>query len=376
MSITDRARRQGGRVARGLAHRGRAGGEAVAEAGRLVRRDAELYGVPAPKIARRAAELRRAHGFSLGEAHRLGLLDPAAPPEAPRRYVSKRRLLAVQARLNPEELSHLTEEKTAFYRLAEGAGLPVPAVHAVLCHSGGGATGAGRPLQGRRAWIDWLERDSPEEFVVKPAKGYHGLNVRLVERHGRRLRLRGGEELSAAELCDRLLADRRFHVNLVQERMRNHPEMPGDPEVVSTLRVMALVGEDGGVEVLGCAMRIALGRADVDNIRGGATGNLLAEVDAAAGTVGRVCGIDGWGRFAPAASDRAPAPGTRLPLWEEAIALARRASAAFLPMRAPAWDIAVTPSGPVVIEANKWWDPLCPLGDGPGMLAAMEPATG
>lgn len=313
-----------------------------------MRQDAGLYGVPAAQIARRAAWLRRAHGFSLGEAHRLGLLDPAAPADAPGRYVSKRRLLAVQALLNPEELTHLTEEKTAFYRLAEGAGLPVPATHAVLCHSGAGATAAGRPLQGRRAWIDWLERESPEEFVVKPAKGYHGLNVRLVERRGRRLRLRGGEELTAAELCDLLLADRRFHVNLVQERVRNHPEMPGDPEVVSTVRVMALVGDAGGVEVLGCVMRIALGHADVDNIRGGATGNLLADLDAAAGTVGRVCGIDGRGRFAPAAHHDAPAPGTRLPCWDEALALARRASSAFLPMRAPAWALA--PVGVDLVE--------------------------
>lgn len=363
-------------MARGLAHRGRAGGEALAEAGRLVRRSAELYGVPAPAIARRAARLRRAHGFSLGEAHRLGLLDPAAPPEAPGRHVSKRRLLAVQARLNPEELSHLTEEKTAFYRLAEGAGLPVPATLAVLCHSGGGATGAGRPLQGRRAWIDWLERESPEEFVVKPAKGYHGLNVRLVERRGRRLRLRGGEELSAAELCDRLLADRRFHVNLVQERVRNHPGMPGDPDVVSTVRVMSLVGADGEVSELACCMRIAVGASDVDNIRVGTTGNLLAGVDAATGEVGIVYGIDGWGRFAVADEGRRPAPGAAVPAWDEVIALARRATRAFMPMRAPAWDIAVTGAGPVIIEANKWWDPTSPLPEMPAAVAAMEAAAG
>ena len=97
--------------------------------------------------------------------------------------------------------------------------------------------------------------------MVKPAKGYHGLNVRLVERRGRRQRLRGGEELSAAELCDRLLADRRFHVNLVQERLRNHPEMPGDPELLCSLRVITLVDARGRAGVLACLLRVATGGA-------------------------------------------------------------------------------------------------------------------
>jgi hypothetical protein len=366
------------RVVWGLAYRGREGADALAEAGRILRRDARLYGTSEAAIARRAAELWRGHGFTVAESHRLGLLDPAAPPEAAERHVSKRRLLRLQAALNPQELMHLTEEKTTFYRLAEAAGLPVPVTHAVLCHSGSGATAAGRPLQGRAAWVDYLEHEAPREFVIKPAWGYHGLGVRLVRREGGRLALRDGERLTAAELCDRLLAERRFRVNLVQERLRNHPDMPGDPDVLSSLRVITLVDERGEAAILAALLRIGVGTTDVSNLRGGRTGNASAEIDPATGTVVRLAGVDDHGKYVelPEPDGRVvPGLGWRVPFWDEAMDLARGAAAAFLPMRALAWDLGITATGAAVIEANKWWDPPTGFGGTPLMLARMRAAA-
>ena len=54
--------------------------------------------------------------------------------------------------------------------------------------------------------------------------------------------------------------------------------------------------------------------------------------------------------------------GFRLPLWEEAKSLVARAATLFLPMRCIGWDVALTPSGPALIEANMWWDPSNLLG--------------
>jgi hypothetical protein len=52
-----------------------------------------------------------------------------------------------------------------------------------------------------------------------------------------------------------------------------------------------------------------------------------------------------------------------VPFFEESCALVRRAAPAMLPMRTLGWDVALTPGGPVVLEANNWWAPFGPLTD-------------
>ena len=62
--------------------------------------------------------------------------------------------------------------------------------------------------------------------------------------------------------------------------------------------------------------------------------------------------------------------------WEEARALALRAAAAFAPLRTVGFDIAPTPAGPVLIEANAWWSWLPDTEGGPDpVLAALRDAV-
>jgi len=63
-----------------------------------------------------------------------------------------------------------------------------------------------------------------------------------------------------------------------------------------------------------------------------------------------------------------PLKGFRLPFWDEAMTLARRATALFVPLRTIGWDVAITAEGPVLIEGNARWDP-------PNMLAASPADT-
>jgi hypothetical protein len=44
-------------------------------------------------------------------------------------------------------------------------------------------------------------------------------------------------------------------------------------------------------------------------------------------------------------------------MWNAVVELGKKAALAFLPSKCLGWDIAVTPAGPVLIEANRYWDP-------------------
>ena len=74
-------------------------------------------------------------------------------------------------------------------------------------------------------------------------------------------------------------------------------------------------------------------------------------------TVGKAweCHIDQW--FDTHPDTGVPFAGLRIPMYEEALALVRNASRHFGFMRTIGWDVAITPDGPMLIEANAYWNP-------------------
>ena len=63
--------------------------------------------------------------------------------------------------------------------------------------------------------------------------------------------------------------------------------------------------------------------------------------------------------------------GLALPDWEAARALVLSACKAFLPVRTLGWDIALTPGGPVAIEANTRFGAL-PFAGARDLVARLE----
>ncbi len=126
----------------------------------------------------------------------------------------------------------------------------------------------------------------------------------------------------------------------------------GNDETLHTLRLVTLVRRDGGAELLWAALKRGVSGSGVDNIGKGATGNVfrVVEADGTLGvTVDRRIGAPGWIWEEPSG------PPERIPCWDDAVALACRAAVEFPGMRTLGWDVAVTPDGPRVIEANAHW---------------------
>ena len=103
-------------------------------------------------------------------------------------------------------------------------------------------------------------------------------------------------------------------------------------------------------------MRLGIGDAAVDNFRGGTLGNLSCSVDPETGVVFDACRIrdDGLG-LTPSPT----IPGTSIQVdgcacrtGMPAREMVLRASPEFLPVRTIGWDIALSPDGPVALEAN------------------------
>ncbi len=374
--MMDQALKQAERVRHGLAWRLRSGAARGARTAEIVRMSARESGTALPQTAARAAGLIRRRGFTLEEAFTLGLLDPRCPDEVVAGAVSKREMIREQARLNPNEFWYLTEDKAVFYRHAEALGLPVPRLYAILCESGPGWSYTGAQLAEAADWDDLFQKGLPESFVIKPARGYHGLDVRVIERHGDRLTELGVGEITPSELRRQLVDGRQFHVHLAQERLFNHPDMPGGRDALQCVRIITLVERDGSVRVINSIFKTALEGAVIDNFRLGLTGNLLSDVNPRDGTFLNVVAAGPGGvlhEVEPPEDANAPVKGTRMPMWDECRAAAIAAAPAFLPMRTLGWDVAVTPGGVRIVEANMWWDPG---GGMRGVRAALQELRG
>lgn len=203
-----------------------------------------------------------------------------------------------------------------------------------------------KPFVGRE-WLDftavdaeqfnrWLEgRDA---IFVKPMSGCGGSGVALLK----------DETLRAPDLYTRLKKD---GVGVVETPLVQHDEMSTlNASSINTLRIATMVGDDGRVEVLYTFVRMGRGAA-VDNFN---AGGMTAKVDSITGQV-ITNAVDKSGQlYAHHPVTGVALKGFQIPLWQEAVALAKTAALQFPRVRYVGWDVAVTPSGPALVEGNEY----------------------
>jgi hypothetical protein len=328
------------------------------------RRAGRAYGTSPLRAALIARRLRRRQAYEYEEALRLGLLDPAIPEDVRARYVSRHAGLEAAGPLNHGNVvPRLSGDKGVFYRYCAAWGIPTPELYGMLDRRGASWSAAGGFFRDRAGFVRFVERDLPGEFVVKPSWSGMGEGVRALRKDGDALVDFDGEVTSAGDLWDALAADPEHDEWVVQERMRNHPDLValGGDDGVHGVRIVTLVGGDGTAELLFAFLKLSIAGHFSDNFLGGTTGNGVAEVSLADGRVGPLLVPDpdrpgiGFRRLSHSPLTGAPVEGVVLPHWREACRLVLDAAPRFVPTRALGWDVALSPRGPVTFEANTRW---------------------
>jgi hypothetical protein len=330
-------------------------------------------------VVGRLLDVRR-RGFTAREAEAFGLLDPRLPAADLDRFVSRRDAYAVQDRLNPESVRALVEDKPLFARVCAERDLPTPAILALFRREGPGWTPGGGAPEGTAEWERLIREDLPGEFVLKPAWGHLGKGVRVIVRdgHGGGFTEVGGGPMAAADVHAAMAGDPHWPEWIVQERVRNHPDLRrlSGTDAVQTVRVLTLLERSGAVRVLWADLRVVMGDAQVDNWRDGTTGNGLATVDLATGRLGPVVAPRPGG-VGTMTHEAHPRTGVRfdavaIPGWEEILGLLERAVPELAPMRALGWDVVAGEEGPLLLEAQARWGPHNQSRAMPGIMAALR----
>lgn len=310
-----------------------------------------------------ALHLWHSHGFTPKEIRNNGVIHARNPDQAARTRISKRDLVALQARLNPVQLEGLTEDKSVFHLLLEAhqlASIPTLALFYRGCQ---GRTVHGDLPINEAQWLEALNRCLPREFVVKPARGALGAGVRVYRRNSDQLTcLATSEQCSLQDLVARLSRDTYFSCYLFQKRLLNHPAieaLSGSP-ALQTARIVTLLGRGDRVEILFARLRLVSGNTYTDNFRAGEAGSMLAQIHLETGKVFETIQRSANGQYERVQKHPVTGlevDGFEMPFWYDMRQLVIQGARAFSPVRILGWDVACTEEGPVIVEANCRWDP-------------------
>lgn len=125
------------------------------------------------------------------------------------------------------------------------------------------------------------------------------------------------------------------------------------PTALNTVRIITQLRPNGEVDIVGCRLRISV-HGVTDNLAGG---NIAAFIDPETGII-----TDNaiYSDITKHEEEYHPVTGlkikgTQIPFWKESIALAKEVAALDPRNKSIGWDLAITSSGPDLIEGNREW---------------------
>jgi hypothetical protein len=263
--------------------------------------------------------------------------------------------------INPASWSPLLSNKGIFYRYCTVLGITIPKLYAIFFRETAGWSQNSPVLVTRDDWEKFLDLRLPSEFVIKPSEGFLGRRVNVFTRTDKGFIDGSGKQYNTEDIYDDMFSDPKYDSFVIQERLKNHPELIHltDNQFLQTVRIITFVDTAGCCHILHAHLKMILGQSVVDNWQRGLTGNAESTVSLSDGLLEpavTLCSNGSGLRTMPTH----PKTGVsfdqfRLPFWSEVCSLVKETAIKLLPVRTIGWDVAITPNGPVILEANIWW---------------------
>ena len=324
-----------------------------------------FYNLKYPLVLLRAIRLLLDRGFVPNEALQLGLLQLDFPKTELCKFTSTRKMVRIQNALNPLTWVSLTTDKSIFAMYCTALGIPIPKLYAIFFRKNAGYSTDGRILSSREHWQEFIYKVLPSEFIIKPAHGAYGTGIICFIRTSEDdfIDAGSGQRYTPEGIYDIMYSYSKDETFVIQERLINHPGLTklSNTEYLQTVRALTFVGSNGQSQLLHAFLKPIVGQNIIDNHDHGRTGNLLAEINLDTGSlkpaVKLTPNVSGIQTVISHPITGIHFEGYPIPLWDDVCNLAKEASLKFFPLRLIGWDIAITPKGPFILEANFYSDP-------------------
>lgn len=282
--------------------------------------------------------------------------------------------------LNPRYAVLPAWDKVVFTQIATDAGLPVAPVLACFHSAPKISIAMGVHLKTVEQVASFLRNPLIYPLFGKPAfsqQGYGSAFFKNFHPQTDQIELIGGQLLSVSEFLTRLSnpVDHRYHKPecgyIFQKPLKLASEIEAITEwpAICGVRVVCLNGADGVVPIR-AVWKVAMPPNHIDNFSMGKYGNLVANVDLATGSVGKLIG-GLWPNTS--AMNNHPLSGKevqnfKLPGWATLLDTCKRGGAVFSLMKIHHWDFALTDQGPLILELNDIGSIALPQLHGCGLL--------
>lgn len=198
--------------------------------------------------------------------------------------------------------------------------------------------------------LEKLKSSGETRFFAKKVDGSLGVGAFSFRKEKDAYILDDGSILSGEALVDKL-------ENYIVETYINQHEDLGKlyPHGVSSLRVVTVCDKDK-IRVILATLLIGAGGASMSNFH---QGGLRVQIDINTGELSekglRTKVKRGWYTAHP--DTGVPFKGFRIPYWNEVIDLVIRGHKCFPIIHSIGWDVAISSSGPLIMEGNQRWVP-------------------
>ncbi len=240
---------------------------------------------------------------------------------------------------NPFKYQILFTDKYVQKALLTGLKLPTPAVLAFI---GGGGSSVSTFQE-----FQVVVGDAPDEFVLKPVSAAGGRGLRKL-RKSRGEVLEGNEPIRLEDIWNGLRPNMDRGILMEETAHNNELIRSMNPSSLNTFRVITFQFPDAGWVHLCSYLKVGRQNSAVDN---SGAGGLLVRIDSD-GRTGRAVDFDTRSECTHHPDSGAVLSDLMIDGFREVISLAVDASAHFPQMGILGWDIALTRTGPAIIEVN------------------------
>ena len=268
---------------------------------------------------------------------------------------SNEEYLTIQKRLNPAQYRHLTESKIEFDKLCQRKGIPTAKVFFYLEQQ---AQSTSTQLESKyQSLFSTLEDGN---YLAKPSKGTHGQGIWTFTKNQEQFQI-NSTTMSLPQFCQYAMQICQNSDYLIQERIHQHQQIEtfAPSKALQTLRFNTLI-QNGKCKILFCEFRRAGLDRVTDNFNTGKGGSTIWTVNLEDGQVVRGYKVhqSGYGSQIVTPNNELNTDIAFMPCWQETLALVEKSALAFLPLKTIGWDVAITNTGPVLMEANSFFDPI------------------
>lgn len=253
--------------------------------------------------------------------------------------------------LNPNKYSAIARDKHLTHLVLEEANIPMPKLFAYYNSE------AGDDYQTIR---EQLVKNDVHQCVIKPAAdSAHGGGVFVCrnivfDELDCQIEKTNGDKVSLKNLLEI-----NKHTPLLFEEKVNQTEQINsiNSSSVNTIRFMTALYPDREVKVIATFMKIGRAGSDIDNAGGG--GNVDCGINPESGCCYNTVQFNSFNDIKHV--EKHPDTGTQIENiiidnWHNIVKKIKEFQSRVPYLKMIGWDIALTDSGPIVVEINNWWD--------------------